>query len=383
MTDPRPANGYPARRQRGLAGGRAGRTGRAAPAVQPTALEQPVPHAEVDALAELRPRLGIPVMLDESLCGYPDAQAAVYARDGRLFNVRLSKCGGILPSLRIIALAERSGLGVQLGCHPGETTLLSAAGRHVASRVAGLRYVEGSYDRHILAANLTATDLTFGYGGRARPLERAGLGVDGRSGGTRGDDGCQPRDPLWTESEPDELRTFVASDGYPLAVTVWPSRRTGEGPGGGDPRRPESRRLVSSSRPYARRGRLYHVVSGSARLGANQRDRGHTPSPRRLNRDLVEWLREVKSSPSGIAPGPGRDQLGRKARGDRRGPLSGAGGRRGFDLPGTSSPRRRLALEQFKIVWALLTNRRKTFEITALRSGSLHGQPRGASVHRG
>ena len=39
----------------------------------PTALEQPVPHAEVHALAELRPRLGIPVMLDESLCGWPDA----------------------------------------------------------------------------------------------------------------------------------------------------------------------------------------------------------------------------------------------------------------------------------------------------------------------
>ena len=35
----------------------------------PSALEQPVPHAEVEALAELRPRLGVPVMLDESLCG--------------------------------------------------------------------------------------------------------------------------------------------------------------------------------------------------------------------------------------------------------------------------------------------------------------------------
>jgi muconate cycloisomerase len=144
----------------------------------PTAIEQPVSHAEVDALAELRPRLGIPVMLDESLCGYPDAEAAVARRTADLFNVRLSKCGGILPSLRIIGLAQRSGVGVQLGCHPGETALLSAAGRHVASRVAGLRYVEGSYDRHILAANLTRQDLTFGYGGRAWPLNGPGLGVE-------------------------------------------------------------------------------------------------------------------------------------------------------------------------------------------------------------
>jgi muconate cycloisomerase len=143
----------------------------------PTALEQPVPHADVEALAELRPRLGVPVMLDESLCGYPDALSALELRTADLFNVRLSKCGGILPSLRIIGLAHGSGLGVQLGCHPGETALLSAAGRHVASRVGGLRYVEGSYDRHILAANLTAQDLTFGYGGRARPIKGPGLGV--------------------------------------------------------------------------------------------------------------------------------------------------------------------------------------------------------------
>jgi L-alanine-DL-glutamate epimerase-like enolase superfamily enzyme len=144
----------------------------------PTALEQPVKHAEVDSLAELRGRIGIPVMLDESLCGFPDALAAVKGRTADLLNVRLSKCGGILPSLRIIALAQKSGLGVQLGCHPGETALLSAAGRHVAARVAGLRYVEGSYDRHILKTNVTREDITFGYGGRARPLAGPGLGVN-------------------------------------------------------------------------------------------------------------------------------------------------------------------------------------------------------------
>jgi muconate cycloisomerase len=145
---------------------------------EPTALEQPVPHAQVDALAELRPLLGIPIMLDESLCGFPDAESAIARKTADMFNVRLSKCGGIVPSLRIIGLAQGSGLGVQLGCHPGETSLLSAAGRHVASRVAGLLYLEGSYDRHILTGNLTRHDLTFGYGGFARPVNGPGLGVE-------------------------------------------------------------------------------------------------------------------------------------------------------------------------------------------------------------
>jgi muconate cycloisomerase len=143
----------------------------------PSVIEQPVPHAEVRALAELRRRLGIPVMLDESLCGYPDAVAAIREGTADMFNVRLSKCGGIVPTLRIIALAARSGLGVQLGCHPGETAILSAAGRHLASRVANLSWVEGSYDRHILRSNVTRDDVTFGYGGWAKPINGPGLGV--------------------------------------------------------------------------------------------------------------------------------------------------------------------------------------------------------------
>lgn len=143
----------------------------------PSALEQPVPHDEVDALADLRPRIGVPIMLDESLCGYPDAVRAVERKTADILNVRLSKCGGIFPSLRIMALAARSGLGVQLGCHPGETGLLSAAGRAVASNISGIRYVEGSYDRHVLKENLIAEDITFRYGGRARPLTGPGLGV--------------------------------------------------------------------------------------------------------------------------------------------------------------------------------------------------------------
>jgi L-Ala-D/L-Glu epimerase len=144
---------------------------------RPSALEQPLPHGQVEALADLRARLGVPVMLDESLCGFPDAVHAVERKTADILNVRLSKCGGIIPTLKIMEFANRSGLGIQLGCHPGESGLLSAAGRHLACQVRGIRYLEGSYDRHVLADNLIAEDITFRYGGRARPLGGAGLGV--------------------------------------------------------------------------------------------------------------------------------------------------------------------------------------------------------------
>ena len=83
-----------------------------------------------------------------------------------------------MPTLRIVALAFRSGAGraARLPSR-ARSGLLSAAGRHVASNVRGLRYVEGSYDRHVLAGNLIVEDITFGFGGRARPLAGPGLGV--------------------------------------------------------------------------------------------------------------------------------------------------------------------------------------------------------------
>jgi muconate cycloisomerase len=140
-------------------------------------IEQPVPHAEVNALAQLRGQIGVPIMLDESLTSSVDAERAIREELCDLFNIRLSKCGGFLSSLRLAAQAREVGLGYQLGCHPGESGILSAAGRHWAVSVCDMRYLEGSYDRHVLKKFVTKEDMTFRYGGRAPALAGPGLGV--------------------------------------------------------------------------------------------------------------------------------------------------------------------------------------------------------------
>jgi len=140
-------------------------------------VEQPLAHEELAALAELRKRVAAAVMIDESLTSSADAEAAVVIEACDLFNIRLSKCGGFLASLRLAAFAHAHGLGYQLGCHPGETGILSAAGRHWAASVAGIRYLEGSYDRHLFHRLVTNEDITFGYGGCAPALSGLGLGV--------------------------------------------------------------------------------------------------------------------------------------------------------------------------------------------------------------
>ena len=144
---------------------------------EPSALEQPVPHAEVEALAELRPRLGVPVMLDESLCGYPDAVRAIERGTADLFNVRLSKCGGIIPSLRIIALAQRRGPGRAARLPSGRDgpALGGGPARREQRPWAALR--RGLVRPAHPGRNLTVEDLTFGYGGWAPALTGPGLGV--------------------------------------------------------------------------------------------------------------------------------------------------------------------------------------------------------------
>ncbi len=141
-------------------------------------VEQPVPHAEVACLEHVRRETGVPIMLDESLCSRVDAERAVAAKTCDFFNLRLSKCGGFIPTLRLAQFAAQHGIGCQLGCQIGETAILSAAGRHFAASVGGLRWLEGSYDRHLVKEALGTQDVTFGWGGRARALPGPGLGVD-------------------------------------------------------------------------------------------------------------------------------------------------------------------------------------------------------------
>jgi muconate cycloisomerase len=142
-----------------------------------SSVEQPVVHAKVGTLAEIRQQIDVPIMLDESLCSSRDAEEAVSRGTCDLFNLRLSKCGGIIPTLRIAQFARQYGIGCQLGCQVGESAILSAAGRQFASSVCDLRYLEGSYDRHLMRETLSLDDLTFGRGGWAPALVDPGLGI--------------------------------------------------------------------------------------------------------------------------------------------------------------------------------------------------------------
>lgn len=140
-------------------------------------IEQPVPHKDIATLYNIKSQISTPVMLDESLCSHADAEMAISEGYCDYFNLRISKTGGIIPTLQLAYLAQQAGLQYQLGCQVGETGILSAVGRHFASSVKGIAFLEGSFDRFLLAENLINEEISFGWGGVAPALEGPGLGV--------------------------------------------------------------------------------------------------------------------------------------------------------------------------------------------------------------
>ena len=142
-----------------------------------SSLEQPVAHREISHLKAIREELSTPIMLDESLCSLSDATMAMEQETCDLFNLRLSKCGGFLNCLKLASLVQRAGLGYQLGCQVGETGILSAAGRHFATTVKDIRFLEGSFDRYLLKEQITKKDLTFRRKGIGQSVQGPGLGV--------------------------------------------------------------------------------------------------------------------------------------------------------------------------------------------------------------
>jgi len=141
------------------------------------AVEEPVRPEDVGSLARVRAQTRLPVILDESLRSLDDARRAAAGALCDIFNIRISKVGGFLRALAIARFAVRNDLGFALGCQVGETSILSAAGRHFVTTVRGSRYAEGSYDSYLLKENVSRSGVDLHWGGVGDPIGGIGLGI--------------------------------------------------------------------------------------------------------------------------------------------------------------------------------------------------------------
>lgn len=141
-------------------------------------MEQPIPRGNIRELALLKKESAIPIMADESVVTMDDACRLIENNACDMFNLRISKNGGIFKTIEIAEAARKAGIEVQLGCQVGETSILSAAGRHLAAHLPALKFLEGSYGRLLLESDITDNPVEFGYKGKASLLKGKGLGID-------------------------------------------------------------------------------------------------------------------------------------------------------------------------------------------------------------
>jgi L-alanine-DL-glutamate epimerase-like enolase superfamily enzyme len=146
-------------------------------------LEQPLPAQPPEAIAaqdELPEPERRRLAADESLLDERDALRL--ARPPLRFgigNIKLMKCGGVRPALRIAAIAEACGMELMWGCMDESVVSISAA-LHAAFASPATRYLDldGSFD---LAQDLATGGFALERGVLST-LDRPGLGVEAAEG---------------------------------------------------------------------------------------------------------------------------------------------------------------------------------------------------------
>ena len=135
-----------------------------------SAVEQPVPAADLEGMLRVRQETGLSVIADESLVTLDDAANLVRMEACDVFNIRVSKCGGLLASKRIAQMGLDAGIQVLVG--------VPSRARHPCFRRLGgislrtyrrSKYVEGSFGTHLLSEDISPEPVMFGYEGKGRP----------------------------------------------------------------------------------------------------------------------------------------------------------------------------------------------------------------------
>jgi muconate cycloisomerase len=143
---------------------------------KPAFIEQPVPRANLEAMAEITRVLDTPILADESVFNAREAYLGAQQRIADLFSLKIMKSGGIRRALEVAAIARAAGIGVYGGCM-FETGIAHTAGTHLMAAVPDLRlgcefYMSGYYLQEDILAEPFAV-----YDGMVVVPDGPGLGI--------------------------------------------------------------------------------------------------------------------------------------------------------------------------------------------------------------
>ena len=135
-------------------------------------VEQPLAKDNWEGMAQLKQQAILPLFADESCVSENDVATCANYFDG--INIKLTKCSGLTPALRMIKEARTLGLKVMMGSM-NESVIGSAA---IAQFLPQLDYVD--MDGPLLMTQLNGVGLNYSYNnqnGMIEPLMHPGLGV--------------------------------------------------------------------------------------------------------------------------------------------------------------------------------------------------------------
>jgi L-alanine-DL-glutamate epimerase-like enolase superfamily enzyme len=140
--------------------------------------EQPVAPGNVEALAEVRRSVAVPIIADESVYSAQDALHIAHARAADVLSVYVGKSAGIGPAREAAAVADAAGLACTVGSNL-EMGVGSAAMIHFAMATRG---ITDEFPCDIIGPMFYTDELLQEplpiVGGQARPHEKPGLGVE-------------------------------------------------------------------------------------------------------------------------------------------------------------------------------------------------------------
>jgi L-Ala-D/L-Glu epimerase len=141
------------------------------------AVEEPLKAGDYAGLKEIAENLGCKIILDESLLRADQLPVFSGTPQHWIANLRISKMGGVLRSLEFVNAVRAVKLGLIIGAHVGETSLLTRAALIVANNARDILIAqEGAFGTHLLARDVVDQPLMFGPGG---VLGTEGIGARG------------------------------------------------------------------------------------------------------------------------------------------------------------------------------------------------------------
>lgn len=191
------------------------------------AIEEPVGSRNVSDMSKVSVATGLPIILDESLCTLEDLSLYKDVPGKFIANIKISRVGGLIRALKLIEELKKLGWPIIIGCHVGETSLLTRAAL-IAASAAGDSLIahEGAFGDYLVEREPTDPMLRFGRNGllnlsfpyyfktvqglKVIPAENWDIGF-----------GMQCRMPIVPDDGAPEIHFLEMPDKYKIHYRVW------------------------------------------------------------------------------------------------------------------------------------------------------------------